>query len=378
MKILITDCFIRKAYDIYNIICLHHSKDNILLSCDEKNIVKSKLIFNKEIFSLRKDTQENFDVDLNQILDKYSNDKVVYISIEEDTTLLFYSFIIKYGNKNLVYNLPSIDSYNTARDKYLLNVFCLNNDIPSPAFYIKENILEGDNKYRPLIIKPRNGSGSKNIKFASSFNEIANMNINNLDDFIIQERISNGKDVIGAFFLCKDGDVISSYTHKRIRTFPKSGGVTVLSKISNDNEPIEIGTQLLKKLNWNGFAMIEFLWDDKVDKFKVIEINPRLWGSVLLSEFSGMNFINNYINLSLNIKIDSPNRRDNVMIRWLTFDILNIFSNLFNSEFWSIDKKNVCYINMTYSNFFSSLFFHAFYIFSLKNFKTLIDKWKIK
>lgn len=378
MKILITDCFIRKAYDVYNIVCLHYNKKDIVLTSDSSTAFKGKLIFNYYPYQLRKDKQVNFDIDLNQLLDRYSNDKVVYIPIEEDTTLLLYKFIEKFGCKNLVHNIPSVDYFQLARDKYLLNVFCCKNDIPSPSFYTKENILKGDNEYRPLIIKPRNGSGSKDIRFANSFNEVVNLNIPELNDYVVQERISNGKDVIGAFFLCKDGNLISSYTHKRIRTFPKSGGVTVLSKISNDKAPIEIGTELLQKLNWNGFAMIEFLWDENVNKFKVIEINPRLWGSVLLSEFSGMNFINNYINLSLNIKIDSPNRRDNVMIRWLTFDILNIFSNLLNSEFWRIDKRNVCYINMTYSNFFSSLFFHAFYFFSLKNFKTLFDKWKIK
>jgi predicted ATP-grasp superfamily ATP-dependent carboligase len=153
--------------------------------------------------------------------------------------------------------------------------------------------------------------------------------------------LENGRDVKGAFFLCNNGDVVSSYCHERIRTFPIDGGVSVFSKISVNKDILEIGSKLIKKLNWSGFVMIEFLHDKKLNTFKVIEINPRIWGSILLSEISKANFIKNYVQLSKNESLIYSEINYNAKIRWMPFDLLNlIYSKGKIENFWKNDKKN--------------------------------------
>ena len=58
------------------------------------------------------------------------------------------------------------------------------------------------------------------------------------------------------------------------------------------------GIKLLDSLNWHGLAMAEYKKDEKSDKFKLIEINPKIWGSFELSIKCGVDFINDLISLA--------------------------------------------------------------------------------
>ena len=104
--------------------------------------------------------------------------------------------------------------------------------------------------------------------------------------------------------------------------------------------------------------MVEYLYDKRDNKYKLIEINPRLWGSVLLSEFCNANLLTNYIALlKQNEKIINT-RIEKKFIRWVfPYDIIFFIKHLPNPlTFFKIDK-NTCYINFTYSSFSRSFFF---------------------
>ena len=357
MKYLLSDCYTRKAFDIYNILCIYFDPKEIILASDNGSRLKNKLIYNQQIYSLRKNSEDIFTNDLLLISCLYTNESIVYIPVEEDTTTLFYLFIKKNTVNKFLFCLPSETFFNIANDKKLLNKYCLEYSIPAPKIFEKKEILLwGEEEFIPLIIKPRKGSGSIGIIHIDNFMQLSKIKDIQLHDYVIQEKISAGKDVKGAFFLCQKGEVVSSYSHERIRTFPTDGGVTVFSKYSFNTQIIDIGKQLLKSLEWSGFAMIEFLWDEKESIYKIIEINPRLWGSILLSEFSGNKFVYNYVALCTDNKILKPKIKDYAKIRWIPFEILGLIKKRFyDKNFFVLDKKNTCYINFTYSNWFSSI-----------------------
>jgi len=376
MKVLITDCFTRKAFDIYNILNRYYKRSEIICSSDKNNAKKGRLIYHQKTIALRKNSSDDFIDDLLIISNTYSKELIIYLPIEEDTTVLFYSFIEKLGSRNFLYQLPSFGSFSLARDKYLLNKFCIENKIPAPGFFEYSEVLTLNKDFIPLILKPRHGSGAKGIKYVNNINQFKKLDID-FANFVIQEKLPNGKDVKGAFFLCNNGEIISSYGHERIRTFPVDGGVTTYSKFYLNKEIKEIGTRLLRKLNWTGFAMLEFLWDERSKNYKVIEINPRLWGSVLLSEFSGLGFIRNYINLCLKKPLTELKIKPYVKIRWMPFEFFNLIHSRGKiKDFWKINRKETCYINFTYANWWSIFWFHLFFYLNLSNFKTLLKKWK--
>tara|TARA_B110000902_G_C14246839_1_gene564599 strand:+ start:219 stop:1334 length:1116 start_codon:yes stop_codon:yes gene_type:complete len=365
MKILITDSLLRKTFDLVNILLKNFDEEAIIFSSDHSLNKIEKIYNTKNIYLLRKNF---FDIDLKIISERYKNESIIYFPIEENTTIHFYKFLIKYGDENFKYLLPSFESFNLSRNKNDLNIFCENNKIPCPKYYSKQKIYNNNFDY-PLILKPKIGSGSEGIKFIKSKSELI---INKIDfkNYFIQELLDNPRDIKAGFFICKEGQIISFYSHQRIRTFPEQGGVSLYSKSDLNHEIKSAGKDIIKKLNWTGFIMIEYLQDLSTNKFKLIEINPRLWGSILLSEFNNANFTSLYISLCLDQQI-SPNAvKSDKFIRWIfPFEIINFFKNPENPlKFFKI-KEDTCYVNFTYSNPMKSFRFIFFTYFNYKKLK---------
>ena len=81
--------------------------------------------------------------------------------------------------------------------------------------------------------------------------------------------------------------------------------------------------------------------DIEYEKYKVIEINPRMWGSVLLSEFCEANFLQKYIDLILGgIEIENRPIKD-CSIRWVfPYDIIYFIKHLTSPfRFFNSPKK---------------------------------------
>lgn len=370
MKILITDIFLRKSFDLYNIIKTRYKEYTPILLHRSVSLFSTliiRLIYSSKVYRLRKSSYEAFEEDLISILNLFKDSEIIYIPIEEDTTHLFYKFISKTSYPNLYYNLPEKSIFDTARDKKMMSEFCRRYNIPVPEEHTKESLKQLKKKFKPVVAKPRTGSGASGLIFIEKTKHLDLLEKIDFDRYIVQEKIGNTKNVHGAFFLFHKGKYISYYGHRRIRTFPPSGGVTVFSKFDYNEKIKHIGISLLEKLNWSGFTMIEFLYDEQADIYKIIEINPRLWGSFILSEFSGTGFLKNYVNASLGKPyIRSNNVRNDVYIRWFfPFDLINYIISFGRiKNFWKFNLRNTCYINFSYSNIFRSFIAMPFIYFT--------------
>ena len=113
--------------------------------------------------------------------------------------------------------------------------------------------------------------------------------------------------------------------------------------------------------------MIEFLKCTETDSYKLIEINPRIWGSIMLSEFSNANFLDSYVKLCFEKPIISNKILEEKYIRWIfPYDLIYFFKNPQNPfKFFKLNKET-CYINFTYSNIFTSIKFIILTYFDAK------------
>ncbi|MFC2156457.1 ATP-grasp domain-containing protein [Acidobacteriota bacterium] len=363
MFILITDIHFRKTFDIFNIISSEHPEYTPVL-CDCRGSFLSRLIaqiiYPSKIYKLRKSNYEVFERDLKAILDERRDSEVVYLPVEEDTSLLFYEFVSNNSHPNLHFNLPSLDSFSTARNKKSMSDFCRQKNIPVPLHYSTEELQELKTDFRPVVVKPREGGGAKGLFYIDTPDKLSKLDKLDLDKFIVQERVGRLNEIEGGFFLFDQGKPLSFYSHQRIRTYPRTGGVSVYSRIGHNEKIQEIGESLLRKLDWSGIAMIEFMYDGNTEEYKVIEVNARLWGSILLPQKAGLNFLKKYIDSALGQSVESGfDSRDDVFIRWLfPFDLLNYIRSFGQLKgFWKMNKEKTCYINFTYSKLGRSLLY---------------------
>ncbi|MDZ5810209.1 ATP-grasp domain-containing protein [Halorubrum sp. AD140] len=106
-------------------------------------------------------------------------------------------------------------------------------------------------------------------------------------DPLLQARLHG--DGCGFFALYLDGGCVGGYSHRRVREYPPSGGVSACAVSRVDEQLADLGTTLLDDLEWNGPVMVEFK-RDRDETPKLIEINPKLWGSLDLGIASGCDF----------------------------------------------------------------------------------------
>jgi predicted ATP-grasp superfamily ATP-dependent carboligase len=325
---------------------------------------------------LRTDSYDTFSKDLISISEYFSGDQIVYVPASETVTLLFYEFIAKEGRRNFLYVLPDEETFNLCRNKYHFQSFCEENNLPVPASFSIAEVKELKQRCMPLVVKPRIGAGSVGLKYLTTSEDLNYLNAVKEKEILIQQKIKSNGTVEGAFFLSVEGKVIQAFSHRRIRTFPDDGGVTVYSE-STYNEPIiAIGKDVLSKLKWSGLAMIEFMYDEDEKQWRIIELNPRLWGSVLLSAFNNSGMLLNYVELSNSQKLTSSEVVSGKMIRWYyPYEILNLFKrNISIKELLTFNRRNTCYINATYAGIWQTVAFQYYMTFNLKSIKRFFQK----
>jgi predicted ATP-grasp superfamily ATP-dependent carboligase len=371
-KVILTDIQTRKGFDIYNIFKHKVDCERILYATKKVSPLFS-FLFNDKINYLDSENSAHFNQTLLKLTQEYPQDTFIYFPVSDQCNLLFYDFINLYPEANILYLLPEIDIYKLCINKDDFEDFCVANNFLTPKKYNKEELYIAHFDNYPLIVKPTVGTGSKGIFFIESKEELHQLEYIDVDKHLIQERIQS-IEVLGAFFLMHKGELVAYYGHKRLRTSPLTGGVTVCSVTDFNPELKEIGVNVLKKLNYNGVAMIEFLYDEKDKSYKIIELNPRAWGSYLLGEFIGANFSEKYVKLlKKETATEKTLKKDIAYIKWfIPYEIINaIKGRISMSELFRF--KNTCFINMTYSSFFRSFFF---FVYSSLDVKYLLSKLK--
>lgn len=95
---------------------------------------------------------------------------------------------------------------------------------------------------------------------------------------------------VGVEFLFNRGKKIWHFAHERVHEYPLSGGASSYRRsIAAPPAMLRDAEKLLTALEWHGVAMVEFKMD-ATDQYWLMEINPRLWGSLALSIDAGVDF----------------------------------------------------------------------------------------
>lgn len=111
---------------------------------------------------------------------------------------------------------------------------------------------------------------------------------------------------VGVEMLFQHGRMVWSFVHERLHESPLSGGASTLRRSAPPNEQlIEWSRRLLERLSWHGVAMIEWRVD-AAEGPRLMEINPRLWGSLPLTIASGRPVPLDLLRMALGERLEPP------------------------------------------------------------------------
>ncbi|MGH7344725.1 MAG: ATP-grasp domain-containing protein, partial [Candidatus Rokuibacteriota bacterium] len=98
---------------------------------------------------------------------------------------------------------------------------------------------------------------------------------------------------IGVECLYARGRIVWHFAHERLHEGAGGGlgsGSFYRKSITAPPKLLQAARALLDDLRWHGVAMVEFKYDPETGRYWLMEINPRLWGSVALAIDAGVDF----------------------------------------------------------------------------------------
>ncbi|MFZ3187227.1 MAG: ATP-grasp domain-containing protein, partial [Candidatus Sulfotelmatobacter sp.] len=143
----------------------------------------------------------------------------------------------------------------------------------------------------PVVAKPSEKSGKifRVQYFQNLENLITAMESDRLGPALLQEYWSGVG--VGIEMLVHGGECVAVFQHRRLKEAPSTGGVAVMA-ISEAPDPalVEAALRLLRALEWEGLAMVEFRVDRSRATTVLMEVNGRYWGSLSLPILAGVDF----------------------------------------------------------------------------------------
>jgi len=231
-----------------------------------------------------------FDLDF---FSKLSKDDAVFPMLEQSMLLLA-------KNKSKLQCRLGFSEYSTlktASDKSLLVQHAIKHNIPCPkTFFItkSEDINECISAIDfPTILKPCRGAGGKGIMAVDSpalLPAVAEKFLADKGPFLLQEKIPyTTKYTIGT--LCNfEHELKRVCVIKELRNYPIETGQACYVETVDEPGLVEMAEKLLKSLNFVGVADIDLVIDSRDNQPKLMEINPRFWGSMQVAINAGVDF----------------------------------------------------------------------------------------
>jgi predicted ATP-grasp superfamily ATP-dependent carboligase len=184
------------------------------------------------------------------------------------------------------------------QDKGALTVFAEARGIASPPTFFPAGMDEASSMAEqlpyPVLVKPRFSSGGRGISRATNPAQFVDAYLRvhaRYPNPIVQECIPPGGDALGVALLMNGSSVArASFAYRRLREYPTSGGPSTLRESIRADELRRTAESLLAALGWVGVAMVEFKVDPRDGEPKLLEVNPRFWGSLNHAIVCGVDF----------------------------------------------------------------------------------------
>ena len=236
--------------------------------------------------------------------------------------------VIPYGNFN---------DFNLLNDKYAILEVCRKVGVPTPAFTSINDIndlIKAKELGYPLVLKCRLASGVKEafricrneIELEKAFVDLTSRRSEysyfQCDQLVAEEFIEGS--IFDCGFSVNDGEVVSAVPQERLLTIPLDGGFGAYNATRDIPLLVDYGKRIFSVVKWTGPAQLEFILDRKTQAYKLIEVNPRFWGTVGLAVKSGVNIADDIIRIGLGKHpekgLNSP--RPGIAFEWLLQETL--------------------------------------------------------
>jgi predicted ATP-grasp superfamily ATP-dependent carboligase len=213
-------------------------------------------------------------------------------------------------------------------------------DYPSTMYPATEADLDAVNVPFPAILKPATHATINRFttdkawpvenrqELLARYREARELISPNL--ILLQERIPGGGECQFSYAaLCRDGQPIASLTARRTRQFPIDfGHSSSFVETLDVPEIVAPSLRLLAAIRYSGLVELEYKLDTRDGRYKLLDINPRIWTWSALGGRAGTDFP--YLLWQMMMGKPVPEQTGRTGVRWvyMASDVLAAFHEI--------------------------------------------------
>jgi protein-tyrosine-phosphatase/predicted ATP-grasp superfamily ATP-dependent carboligase len=194
--------------------------------------------------------------------------------------------------------IPGNEAIDIALDKEKTWQLARELGVPAPASVLLSSLSEtGEVPQFPVVLKPTHSKVMIDGELRTLAVAVVRNEAERQEQLrrwlpltpVQQQQYVSGRGV-GVEFLFNRGRRAWHFAHERVHEYPLTGGASSYRRSIDPPEALlRDAEKLLTTLHWHGVAMVEFKMDANGQHW-LMEINPRLWGSLALSIDAGVDF----------------------------------------------------------------------------------------
>ncbi len=246
------------------------------------------------------------------VVEKYGVDAIVTAATDKPLVMMA-RVAEKYG-----FPFYSVETAQWSTDKYQMKQRFLEGGVPCARGRLIAKVEEADDLYYPLIVKPRDNSGSRGVKLCRNKEELQEamqeaLQYSHLDTVLVEEYIEGQEYSIEGLHYEGKSEVIQ-FTEKTTTEFPYNVELAHKQPANlTENQKNDIRELVSKIASCMHFENCPSHTELKINErgIFIIETSPRLGGGNITSHLvplsTGINIEDQLLNITLNEKVDIAN-----------------------------------------------------------------------
>jgi predicted ATP-grasp superfamily ATP-dependent carboligase len=213
--------------------------------------------------------------------------------------------------------------------------------IPVPASYPVNELQRSEAAVHglgyPVLVKPKQGGGAWGIRETTSPTELGQWLADDhwtgkpWEQFFVQQKIAGPTHCVAMLF--NRGRLRAKVTYQQLRDYPATGGQATLRVSIHSPKAEQLLERLLENLGWHGPCQADFIIDSQDGTPYLIDINPRLWGSLAQAIASGVDFPDLIYRIATEGDVEPlTSFKVGVVTRWLGGDLAALPSRVRDSD----------------------------------------------
>jgi hypothetical protein len=192
----------------------------------------------------------------------------------------------------------------------------------------------------PVVLKARRGFGATDVWYARDASELAGIFFEitkgpagdglvvDRSRLLAQEFIPGELHDVCAFAV--EGRLVGGLTQRRIVTVPRRGGWGIVNITTREEELLKHARRLVERVCWTGPMLIDFRVDARDGRPRLLEVNPRFWGTTWLTIAAGLNYPRHFLQHAFGEPVNCPDAYEvGLMARWPLTELTSVFERPF-------------------------------------------------